>query len=276
MSGNLLNQIKSNIDFLTTAERKIAQIILDNPLEFSRYSMVELSQMADVSQGTIINFSKKFVGGGYPSLKHHVAECCDSTKKQKDATMRFPNNALIKTAMDCEESFELTVDVNGEDTLQKVAEKISNAKKVEIYGIFRSAAVATDFYYQLIEIGIPASFVSDILTCAISASMLDSESLVIAVSSSGRTKDVIDAVKNAKKNGVPVVCITSNKNSPLAKLSDYVLVACSANRSETEVRASQLLLTDAICSLLRADMDDADRRKYLELKEILNSHSVND
>lgn len=274
MSGNLLNQIKSNIDFLTTAERKIAQIILDNPLEFSKYSMVELSEKANVSQGTIINFSKKFAGGGYPSLKHLVAVCCDKT--HTDATIRFQNNALIKTAMDCEESFELTVDVNAEDTLQKVAEKIANAKKVEIYGIFRSAAVATDFYYQLIEIGIPASFVSDILTCAISASMLDSESLVIAVSSSGRTKDVIDAVKNAKKNGVPVVCITSNKNSPLAKLSDYVLVACSANRSETEVRASQLLLTDAICSLLRADMDDDGRRKYLELKEILNSHSVND
>jgi len=274
LSGNLLNQIKSNIDFLTTAERKIAQIILDNPLEFSKYSMVELSEKANVSQGTIINFSKKFAGGGYPSLKHLVAVCCDKT--HTDATIRFQNNALIKTAMDCEESFELTVDVNAEDTLQKVAEKIANAKKVEIYGIFRSAAVATDFYYQLIEIGIPASFVSDILTCAISASMLDSESLVIAVSSSGRTKDVIDAVKNAKKNGVPVVCITSNKNSPLAKLSDYVLVACSANRSETEVRASQLLLTDAICSLLRADMDDDGRRKYLELKEILNSHSVND
>ncbi|MBQ6998342.1 MAG: MurR/RpiR family transcriptional regulator [Clostridia bacterium] len=276
MSVNLINQIKSNIDFLTTAERKIAQIILDDPAKFSGYSMTELSLKADVSQGTIINFSKKFAGGGYPALKRLAAECCNSTKNQDDGTVRFTHSALIKTALDCEESFGLTVDVNSEDTLHEVAAKIASAKKVEIYGIFRSAAVATDFYYQLIEIGIPASFVSDILTCAISASMLDEESLVIAVSSSGRTKDVIDAVKNAKANGVPVVCITSNKNSPLAKISDYVLVACSATRSETEIRASQLLLTDAICSLLRSDMDDDDRRKHLKLKEILNSHSVND
>lgn len=275
MSGNLLNQIKSNIDFLTTAERKIAQIILDNPAEFATYSMTELARIAKVSQGTIINFSKKFGGGGYPALKRLASECCVDSKQQYDGTMRFAN-ALLRTTIDLQDSFELTVDVNLEETLQEVAMKIANAKKVEIYGIFRSAAVATDFYYQLIEIGIPASFVSDILTCAVSASMLDDESLVIAVSSSGRTKDVIDAVKNAKANGVPVVCITSNRNSPLAKLSDYVLVACSKNRSETEVRASQLLLTDAICSLLRSDMNDADRRKCLKLKEILNSHSVND
>ena len=183
---------------------------------------------------------------------------------------------LSQTVDGVKKSYDLTSQVNSEKSIEIVADKISKAKKVEIYGIFRSAAVAMDFYFQLIELGVPATFVNDVLTCAISASTLDENSLVIAISSSGRTKDVIDAVKNAKEKGASVACITSNKNSPLAKISDYTLIATSINSSETEVRSSQLVITDAICTYLRNNMDYSDREKYIKVKEILRSHSIKD
>ena len=157
---------------------------------------------------------------------------------------------------------------------------ILSAKKVEIYGVFRSAVVATDFYYQLLPLGIPASFVSDVLTCAVSASMLGDDSLVIAVSSSGQTQDVIDAVRLAKANGVPVVAITSNRGSPLAGISDKVLIAApsgnSLSASPAEIRMSQLALTDAICSYIRSKLDSDGNKTYFKMNEILSSHNVRD
>ena len=186
--------------------------------------------------------------------------------------------ALNKNISSCETAFELTDEANSEAVLESVTTKLLNAKKVEIYGVFRSAAVATDFCYQLLQLGVSASFVSDILTCSISASMLDENALVIAISSSGRTKDIIDAVKNAKANNVPVVSVTSNINSPLAKLSDDVLIASSSGNSiyssSTEIRMSQLLLTDTICSYIRSRIDEKGKKRYAKLRKILNSHNV--
>lgn len=282
MSQNLISRLKSNMDYLSSAERKIANLIINNPRKFTRYSMTELSKLADVSQGSIINFSKKFSGGGYPVLKMHVAGCINDSEKPFSTVHSEDSlkDAIAKTIKNNNDAFHITAEINSESTLKAVADKIKSARKVEIYGIFRSAAVATDFCYQLLEIGIPASFVSDILTCAVSATMLDENSLVIAISSSGKTKDTLDAVKNAKANGVPVVGITSNSNSPLARLSDYPLIASSSGNSvigkEMEVRASQLLITDAICSYLRCNMDEEGQKQYHKLKDILNSHSVND
>lgn len=283
MSDNLLNELTANRDFLSNTERKITDIILDDPKKFTSYSMTELSKLAEISQGSIINFANKFAHGGFPTLKLEIAACIKdytptpfSVVEKNDGMMRV----LEKTNQDIGYALKNTEILNDEKTLESVADRIFKAKKVEIYGIFRSAVVANDFYFQLLQIGIPASFVGDVLTCSVSASMLESDCLVVAVSSSGRTKDIIDAVKIAKENNVPVVCLTGDRNSPLAKMSDDVLVAASSGKSvsenSTEIRISQLALTDAICSYLRSRTDERGEKRYEKQKRILELHNVED
>lgn len=281
MGKNLITELKTSLNFLTKVESKIAREIIDNPSAFITYSMSELAKKADVSQGSIINFSNKFAEGGFPELKLRISACIGVQKKQQynivDANDSL-KDALRKNADSLSLAYKHTDEINSEQTFEQVVERILKARKIEIYGIFRSATVATDFCYQLLELGIPASFVSDILTCSISASMLDESALVIAISSSGKTKDIIDAVKNAKANNVPIISITSNPNSPLAKLSDNVLVApasgVSVSSRATEIRSSQLLITDTICSYIRRKIDFKNESRYYKLKTILSSHSV--
>ena len=275
MQGKLLGELKSNLAFMSGVEKKIACIILEDPKKFTSYSLMELSELSGVSQGSIINFANKFVGGGYPELKLNVAACVPSGEKEfSDIEDGFKRRVLSVGA-----ALQNTLNVNVQGDVYKVAEKILAAKKVEIYGVYRSAVVATDFYYHLLELGIPANFVSDVLTCAVSASLLSKDSLVVAVSSSGRTKDVIDAVRLAKANGVEVVCITANKNSPLAKLSDYIITVCSSG-NETgfaeEVRLSQLVVTDVICEYIRNKLSALGKTDNETMTKILNLHNVND
>lgn len=283
MAKNVIAELKANIKFLTKVERKIADLILENPAEFIKYSMAELAEKAEVSQGSIINFSKRYANGGFPELKLQISACFGALGERDINVVREGDSlkdALAKNIESLKGAYAITQEINDESTLKDVTEMILNAKKVEIYGIFRSGAVATDFCYQLLQLGIPASFVSDILTCSISAGMLDEKSLVIAISSSGKTKDIIDAVRNAKANNVPIVSLTSNINSPLAKLSDKVLIAAASGNGicngSTEVRSSQLLMTDTICSYIRSKMGSEEEKRYSELKRILNSHSVDE
>ena len=88
-------------------------------------------------------------------------------------------------------------------------------------------------------------------------------------------KDVIDAVKIAKENSVPVIAITSNKNSPLARLSDFALIAGASGSTDSEtaneIRNSQLALIDALTAYLKTVIDDG---KYSKIKNIISSHNV--
>lgn len=280
----LLDELEKSRETLSVTENKIASVILRAPQLFITYSITQLSNISEVSQGSINNFSKKFAGGGFPVLKLKIAgELSSGEKNTPFSDVGSDDSAkdvLAKTISDSAAALNRTLENNSNDTLKAVAQRILKAKKVEIYGVFRSAVIATDMYYQLLTLGIHAAYVADVLTCAVSASMLDKESLVIAVSSSGRTKDIIDAVKAAKANGVQVVCITEHKNSPLAKLSDEVLIACASGRSlsgnASEVSLSQKVLSDTICAYIRSRKDMAGEKQYYEMSSILNSHNVKD
>ena len=132
MENNLISYLKTNINYLTAVERRIAQIIVDTPDKFITYTMLDLAQYADVSQGSIINFSKKFAGGGFPelklmiaaNLKHYSTLITDSEPLSKD-------DILSKTISAQNAAYLLTSGANSEETLARVAEKILNAKKVE-------------------------------------------------------------------------------------------------------------------------------------------------
>ena len=281
MSSNLLNELCANLNHLSNAERKIASAILADPKRFITYSMTELSEIADVSHGSIINFSNKFSGGGFPNLKLQIAASI-SGYEQSFSVATGANgikDVLEKTIQNNVNALKNTLSMSDEETLKKAADRILGAKKIEIFGIYRSAIVASNLHFQLLQLGIPASFVSDVLSNSISASMLDPDCLVIAISNSGKTKDIIDAVRVAKDRGVPIVGITSNKHSPLAKLSDETLIAASCGStvsgSETEVQISQLIITDALCTYLRSCIDAGEKR-YWAIKNILSSHNVED
>ena len=283
MKKTFLRELRAELDFMSTVEKRIAEVILSDPKGVISYNLSELSEKASVSQGSIINFAGKFSGGGFPTLKMKVAAAIADEDEKPFSNVSGSDtmtDIYTKTADNVYDALKNTAVMNDTDTLEEVCQMILSAKKVEIYGVFRSAVVATDFYYQLLPLGIPASFVSDVLTCAVSASMLGGDSLVIAVSSSGQTQDVIDAVRLAKANGVPVVAITSNRGSPLAGLSDKVLIAApsgnSLSTSPPEIRMSQLALTDAICSYIRSKLDSDGNKTYFKMNEILSSHNVRD
>lgn len=283
MSGTILQDIKINFEFMSQVERKIASVIISDPQKFTTYSLSEVSEVAQVSQGSVINFSNKYCGGGFPSLKLSIAASIAQEQKKTFSKVDSSNSLteiFHDTTANINDALSNTIDANTEEMLKKAADMILAADKVDIYGFFRSATVATDFHYQLLQIGIPSTFVSDVLTCALSASMLDSNSLVIAISSSGQTQEVINAVELAKKNGTPIISITSNATSPLSALSDVILHSSPSGNSLTakssEIRISQLAITDTICTYLRNKLDSDGHNSYFKMKELLKLLNVKD
>lgn len=281
MMNMIYRQIEAEWECLSKTERKIAKLILKDPEKFINYSAIEVSEIAEVSQGSLNNFSKKFVESGFSELKKQLA--MDLNEYLSETLIYETEKDSVKSVMadvkvQVEKAFLMTEEMNDEIVLSKVAEILIKAKKIEIYGIYQSGIVAQSFYYQLLQMGLPATCVNDPLVCAVSASMLDSDSLVIAISASGKTKDIYEAIKIAKENHVPCVCITRNKTAPIARLCDEVLVIAigeeKIERSLGMVRQCEYFLIDALCFYLNRYIKREDKEKSLRLFDYLNAHEI--
>ncbi|MDQ0150907.1 SIS domain-containing protein [Eubacterium multiforme] len=85
---------------------------------------------------------------------------------------------------------------------------------------------------------------------------LDKDSIVVTMSKSGDTKETVAIAKWCKEQGITVVCLTKNPESPLASSSDYVIPM----RHENGVEYEYMLLYWFFFRLLknRGDFEEYD------------------
>ncbi|MBS7288505.1 MAG: SIS domain-containing protein, partial [Candidatus Freyarchaeota archaeon] len=105
--------------------------------------------------------------------------------------------------------------------LAKVGEEIAKADRIFIVGRGRSEFVGKIFAIRLLNRGYRVYFVG--LDVVDLIPPVDYNDLVIAISGSGETLEVVSAVKTAKEIGCRVVAVTSHPNSTVGKMSDVVL-----------------------------------------------------
>lgn len=115
--------------------------------------------------------------------------------------------------------------------------EIMNADSVFVVGAGRSGLVAKAFAMRLVQLGLSAQVVGETTTPAITK-----KDLLVAVSGSGRTKQVVTVVKVAKEIGVKVLVITSYPEEEVGKLSDHVVKILGRTKVdiETSYTISQL------------------------------------
>ncbi|MFV5782377.1 6-phospho-3-hexuloisomerase [Pediococcus acidilactici] len=119
------------------------------------------------------------------------------------------------------------------------AEKIiTKDKRIFILGAGRSGLMAKGFAMRLMHIGYTVYVIGETITPSIQPG-----DVLVAVSGSGKTGSVLEPAEKAKQNGVKVVAVTSNGESPLGKLGDATIVVPGATKGGDGVQSIQLLST---------------------------------
>ena len=76
--------------------------------------------------------------------------------------------------------------------------------------------------------------------------------LLIGISTSGNSKNVVKALKVAKKNGIRTVALVGDKpNGVIQTIADYVLVAPSENTAR--IQECHILMMHTICQLVESE-----------------------
>jgi len=254
MEKTIVN-VKVLYDSLGKAEKKIADFLLKDPKAILPLSIVDFAEACGVGEATIVRFSKRLGFNGYQQLKISIAQEDDTPPVNKNISKKdSAYDILTKVCHDINSSLEKTMVVIDAEAIFKFCEAVMKAREVYIFGLGNSAAVALDVSHKFLRLGIRAHAFTDNHMQAIAAAHLGSGDLALAISHSGSSKDIIEAMEIAKNNGATTVAITNNGKAPIDKFCDLMLHTISDETNYRILglssRISQLAIIDAVYSYL--------------------------
>lgn len=155
--------------------------------------------------------------------------------------------------------FDIEIDALAKtrDSLDAVFEKILDMivtckGKVIITGMGKPGHVATKIAATFASLGTPAFFLHPGEAMHGDLGMISAEDIVIAMSFSGESDEIIHILPNIKLIGAKIVAITGNKNSTLASFADIVQIlpafqeACMLGLAPTSSTTVELCYGDAL------------------------------
>ncbi len=128
--------------------------------------------------------------------------------------------------------------------------------KVVVSGMGKSGLIGTKIAATLASTGTPAFFLHPAEGIHGDLGMLARKDLLIAISNSGETDEVLKLLPSVKRLGVPVIALTGRPQSTLAKNSDVALdvsvseEACPLGLAPTASTTATLALGDALAIAL--------------------------
>ena len=140
----------------------------------------------------------------------------------------------------------------GEDFLQAVELILNCEGKVIVTGIGKSGHVGRKIASTFASTGTPAHFLHPSEALHGDLGVIDRGDVVIAISNSGESAEVVQVLPYIRMLGNPLIAITNRKNSTLAKYSDVHLFlnidreACPLQLAPTTSSTATLVLGDAL------------------------------
>lgn len=248
----MLAKIKSARDGLRKSEQKVADAILLDPDDSVQSSIQTLANKAEVSEPTVIRFCRALECTGFQEFKLKLARDLASrgTFNYRDVSLQDDVRELSNKILDG--AMASLVHVRNQlnhDALERAVDLYYSCRRIEFYGSGGSAVVAEDAQLKFFRLGKPAVAYSDPHIQHAAAALLDEDSLVIAISSSGRSEDLLRTVRFAREAGAKVIAVTATR-SPLAAISDINLHVDVVEDSDIfapiKSRLAQIVLLDIL------------------------------
>ena len=236
-------------DAMGKSEKKVADWLLSHPGEVLPYSITELAELAESSEATIVRFSKRLGFSGYQELKLSLAQEHENrvvlpTISSTDTCFEI----LEKVCNDAYLSLERTKRLLVADGMTAAAERIAAARKCVLIGLGSSASVAMDAANKFLRAGCNSYAYGDTHMQTIAISRLSEGDVVVGISQSGSSKDIVDGLRLARSRGATTIAVTGTERSPIIRQSDIVLLT-----DTEEVRHGSLALNSHISRLMVLD-----------------------
>ncbi|WP_249870280.1 MurR/RpiR family transcriptional regulator [Oceanobacillus saliphilus] len=263
--------LKEMVNSLPPSEKKIAMYILNNPEESILLTALMLGEKSKTSSAAVIRLCKSLGFSGFQELKIRVAG-----DLQKESVTEYrdiePNegfkNIIDKVTANTIQTLQETADIMSETNLEKAVKALESAPSIIFFGVGASYIAAKDAEQKFLRINKNAYAFSDVHMAATSIANKGPDDVVVGISYSGKTEEVVRLLKLAKHNHSTAISITKYGNSPVANFSDIRLHTSAAKEAKirsgaTSSRIAQLQVIDILFMCL-ASVQYEETVKHLD------------
>ncbi len=193
---------------------------------------------------------------------------------------------IAKEVLEIEANELLNADVSGID---KAVEIAYNTKgKVIVTGVGKSGLIGSKIAATLASTGTPSFFIHPTEALHGDLGMIGKDDCVIAISYSGESEELIKILPHIKRFDVPLIAMTGDKNSTLARYADVILnihvnkEACPLNVAPTSSTTLTLAMGDAlaVCLMKKRNFTKEDfasfhpggslgKRLFIKVKDLM-------
>ena len=261
MSTNFWDLLHQRQDDLTKSGRLVAEYLTHHADEAQYLSISSLAKECNVAEATVFRFCRALGFEGYHEMRIALA--------QANATGALLNQQELRpdasTASLCEHAHALFLTaINGTqnalstEAVEKAVALMREANQVFCFGQGGSMLLANDICARFASLTTKFRTAGDSHFQLLTASLMGPEDVVLFVSYSGATRDMMETLRTAKSAGAKVILLTHYEDSPGAALADVVLL-CGAQESPLDsgsipIKVAVLYVAEVL--VLRYILDD--------------------
>jgi RpiR family carbohydrate utilization transcriptional regulator len=230
----MLTKIKALKSDLRKSEQRVADTVLGDPEAAVKSSIAVLARQAAVSEPTVMRFCRALGCDGFQQFKLELAQ--DLAQRMRYAHQDISSSdsgvQLAEKVIDGTIAALLQLRRQlDEPTLRRAIHLLSTAARIEIYGLGGAGIVAADAQLKFSRLGIATLAYADAYIHNVAASLLKPGDVVVAISNSGRSKDLLRSTTLALEAGADVIALTA-AGSPLARQATLALTLDMAADSD--------------------------------------------
>ena len=221
----LLQQISAQMAKLRKSEQRIAKYILLQPERIKHMRLADLASATQSSEPSVIRFCKHMNYSGYTALQKDLISSESVLQKfNRKEVLELDDVAELVSKVISTSVYGL-INMNksvSHDLLEEVITILDSTKRIDIYAFGGSVPIAMDAQHKLFRLEIKATVHSDPHIQRMAACSLDNESVVLAISHSGRTEALMRSLEIVSEQGTKIIAFTPH-NSPLASIATHAI-----------------------------------------------------
>ena len=233
MGTNFWELLQQRQGHLTRSGHAVADYLLQHADEAQYLSISSLARECNVAEATVFRFCRALGFDGYHEMRIALA--------QANATGTMSSQRELQPGASTETLFEhasarLFTAINGTqnalsaEAVDEAARMLREAKQVFCFGQGGSMLLANDICARFASLSTKFRTSGDSHLQLLTASLMNEADVVLFVSYSGATRDMMETLRTAKAAGAKIILLTHYEDSPGASLADVVL-RCGAQES---------------------------------------------
>ncbi|MEG3113803.1 transcriptional regulator HexR [Salinicola sp. 4072] len=271
---DLIARIRSRVDDLNRSERKVADVILQDPNAAIGMSIATLAQAATVSEPTVNRFCRNFETKGYPDFKIQLAQSLAggtpyvSRSVESDDDAAAYTDKIIGATIAALDEARREIDPK---RIERVVDHLSQARQISFFALGASAPAAFDAQNKFFRFNLPVGAYNDVLMQRMIAAASHTGDVIVVISYTGRTRELVEVAKVARDSGALVIGITRD-GSPLAEVCTDILPVDLPEDTEVYMPMSSRMIHMALIDVLATGVTLRRGESFLpHLKKIKES-----